>query len=464
MIAQARRRPFLLALCLAAAGLLLAGTAAAAKKPKQPRPIAAPAAEAPALPTLLDRLPRDPIMVSVANTGNLAAILDTWRDLAVRFGGEEFDAAAFDAGIAEFEQKLGCSVRDDLLARIGPEIAFVLDLPPIDSLAAGAGDPTAIPAMLSNLGLVAGVQGAAELDACMRKLFTLSTGRIVEENGMVRVVYPVPGSGAGEGQSLSVYYAIRDGAMALGVTPAFVESSMAPRAAGQRLADGADFGRVFAHLDTSAHSLTYLNLPKVGEMARSSQMVQSISQTDNEAAPLLAFLLDTELMATGAGSTSREVEGGTRTTSFGPSMLSGGGAATTGIIAAIAIPNMLNAIDRGKQKRTMADLRSAATACEAFAVDNNRYPGPTDGWTSIDAIAADLEPVYIRTLPRQDAWGHRFLYWSDGKRYRLVSPGKDGILEREWVLDAEGGTTAAFDADIVFGDGVFVQRPEGTQE
>ena len=31
--------------------------------------------------------------------------------------------------------------------------------------------------------------------------------------------------------------------------------------------------------------------------------------------------------------------------------------AIIGIIAAIAIPNLLNAIDRGKQKRTMADLR-----------------------------------------------------------------------------------------------------------
>ena len=32
--------------------------------------------------------------------------------------------------------------------------------------------------------------------------------------------------------------------------------------------------------------------------------------------------------------------------------------AIIGIIAAVAIPNLLNAVDRGKQKRTMADLRS----------------------------------------------------------------------------------------------------------
>ncbi|MBI3447802.1 MAG: prepilin-type N-terminal cleavage/methylation domain-containing protein, partial [Acidobacteria bacterium] len=48
--------------------------------------------------------------------------------------------------------------------------------------------------------------------------------------------------------------------------------------------------------------------------------------------------------------------------------------AIIGIIAAIAIPNLLNAIDRGKQKRTMSDMRSVGTAVESYAVDNNFYP------------------------------------------------------------------------------------------
>src|SRR5258706_3949914 len=43
--------------------------------------------------------------------------------------------------------------------------------------------------------------------------------------------------------------------------------------------------------------------------------------------------------------------------------------AIIGIIAAIAIPNLLNAIDRGKQKRTMADMRSVGTAVEIGRAD-----------------------------------------------------------------------------------------------
>ena len=48
--------------------------------------------------------------------------------------------------------------------------------------------------------------------------------------------------------------------------------------------------------------------------------------------------------------------------------------AIIGILAAIAIPNLLNAVQRGKQKRSMSDMRALATAVEAYAVDNNSYP------------------------------------------------------------------------------------------
>lgn len=44
------------------------------------------------------------------------------------------------------------------------------------------------------------------------------------------------------------------------------------------------------------------------------------------------------------------------------------------ILAAIAVPNFLEAQVRSKATRTQADLRSLATAIEVYRVDNNRYP------------------------------------------------------------------------------------------
>src|SRR5580765_3940229 len=96
--------------------------------------------------------------------------------------------------------------------------------------------------------------------------------------------------------------------------------------------------------------------------------------------------------------------------------------AIIGIIAAIAIPNLLNAIDRGKQKRTMADMRSIGTAIESYAVDQNVYP--------VAATAAILstlvQPVYIKTMPVNDGWNNVFNVASTTVAYTVFSTGKDG--------------------------------------
>src|SRR3990170_1135396 len=94
-----------------------------------------------------------------------------------------------------------------------------------------------------------------------------------------------------------------------------------------------------------------------------------------------------------------------------------------GISAAIAIPNLLNAIDRGKQKRTMADIRSIGTAVEAYAVDNNIYPTAT----SLALLQPVIEPVYIKKLPQTDGWNNAVLYvqgTTSGAGYTVKSPAK----------------------------------------
>lgn len=48
------------------------------------------------------------------------------------------------------------------------------------------------------------------------------------------------------------------------------------------------------------------------------------------------------------------------------------------ILAAIAVPNFLEAQVRSKVSRVKADMRSTATALEAYAVDHNAYPPPIE--------------------------------------------------------------------------------------
>ena len=49
------------------------------------------------------------------------------------------------------------------------------------------------------------------------------------------------------------------------------------------------------------------------------------------------------------------------------------------ILAAIAVPNFLEAQVRAKVSRCKADQRSLATAIESYVVDNNKYPPPYVG-------------------------------------------------------------------------------------
>ncbi len=48
------------------------------------------------------------------------------------------------------------------------------------------------------------------------------------------------------------------------------------------------------------------------------------------------------------------------------------------ILAAIAVPNFLEAQTRSKVSRCKADMRSLVTALESYCVDHNKYPPPAD--------------------------------------------------------------------------------------
>jgi general secretion pathway protein G len=133
--------------------------------------------------------------------------------------------------------------------------------------------------------------------------------------------------------------------------------------------------------------------------------------------------------------------------------------AIIGIIAAIAIPNLLNAIDRGKQKRTMADMRSIGTAIESYAVDNNFYPkGMSNAGAAV--ITGFVSPIYMKTVPTTDGWQGNWDGDSNaaGTIYTITSNAKDGAQGTN-----NGGTTTNFDCDIVFANGQFFQWPQGTQ-
>src|SRR6476469_8555212 len=119
-------------------------------------------------------------------------------------------------------------------------------------------------------------------------------------------------------------------------------------------------------------------------------------------------------------------------------------------------------------KATMADLRSVATAAEAYATDENKYPAVS----SFSGLAPILSPVYIKTMPEKDAWGTPYLYVvsSDGQHYRFVSAGADKHFDFNATTiamlpeNSPGKASENLDDDIIFEDGRFIQYPAGSMK
>lgn len=115
-------------------------------------------------------------------------------------------------------------------------------------------------------------------------------------------------------------------------------------------------------------------------------------------------------------------------------------------------------------RRTMADMRSVATAIEAFAIDEEGYP--TGDFQSLKEL---LVPTYLVKFPEKDMWGYGYAYQvsPDGEHYRLVSAGADSNFEwdsRRIVMNEsdefdDPRYSEHLEDDLIYADGQFVQIP-----
>ena len=128
--------------------------------------------------------------------------------------------------------------------------------------------------------------------------------------------------------------------------------------------------------------------------------------------------------------------------------------AIIGILAAIAIVALQTALDKAKQRGTMADMRSLGVALEVYNLDNSRYP--PDG-TSMSQLRMALIPYQTTVVREKDHWLHEYHYESDGVYlYTLESFGKDGIDGAQ----INTATRFNFERDIVLSNGMFVASPD----
>jgi len=125
------------------------------------------------------------------------------------------------------------------------------------------------------------------------------------------------------------------------------------------------------------------------------------------------------------------------------------------VLTTIMVPNMLVALHRGKQKRTMADIRTVGTAIESYMIDMSFYPTAAN----MAALTPLVKPTFIGRVPDLDGWGRVFTVDATSTSYTVGSGGRDG-----GGLTYIGGPTTSIDDAIIFSDGHFAQWPEGAQK
>ena len=155
--------------------------------------------------------------------------------------------------------------------------------------------------------------------------------------------------------------------------------------------------------------------------------------------------------------------------------------AIIGIIAAILIPNLLDALQKAKQKRTVGDMRDVGAAWFSWLTDQvgaaaagttKTYTLPTTVNMTGDELLQTLYPedggiFYIQEVPNKDGWGGDYEYRYSGNPLdaqvmAIATGGRDrSAIQTTYPM---GPFLASdYNQDIVWADGFFVKYPAGAK-
>jgi type II secretion system protein G len=152
--------------------------------------------------------------------------------------------------------------------------------------------------------------------------------------------------------------------------------------------------------------------------------------------------------------------------------------AIIGIIAALLIPNFLDALQKAKQKRTVADIRNTGTSMFSWLTDQVGAAAAGAAATDIDlskysasdatTVQSVLVPQYLQSVPVKDGWKKDYKYWLETTNVlqrnvmAIGSGGRDGSTP-SGTYTVVGFDPTDYDQDIVWADGFFVRWPQKTQ-
>jgi type II secretion system protein G len=126
--------------------------------------------------------------------------------------------------------------------------------------------------------------------------------------------------------------------------------------------------------------------------------------------------------------------------------------AIIGILAALLIPNAMAAIQKAKQKGTMKDINTYATALMDYVTDKGFAPANGTGQltgAAGDPMVVALTDFYIKALPQNDQWANLYYVYTsddcDGASAFGVALGSGQTWGTDDFIVASSGRNAATD-------------------
>lgn len=149
--------------------------------------------------------------------------------------------------------------------------------------------------------------------------------------------------------------------------------------------------------------------------------------------------------------------------------------AIIGILAAILIPNLLDAMEKAKQKRTVADMRITGTAMFSWLSDEVGAAAAGAAVTQVDisqykaidlaSLQDLLTPQYIEIIPMLDGWKKDYQYFLDpnnplNQQVMAIGSGGRDRSAVSGTYTVAGFDPTDYDQDILWADGFFVRWPQ----
>jgi len=303
------------------------------------------------------------------------------REIASKTG-EGKMARQLEQGMARMEEELGVKL-ELLLESLGHEFAFMLDLDETEkwTISYGEGENYSFPT--PRFAFLIPVKSTLLMDTMenyfKNKKIPVET---VDEGNVKRLLLPEKSQGSYTMEPVL----LQDGSYVIYASHnIYADEILSTKKGGPSLDTAGDFQKLTRGFSRELNGMAYIS-PRLGKELGGflkHVMNRSVRESGFDPTPLMDFIAP--FLGGMASFRISDPEGflvvshraiaESEAPMLEPlALLTTTGIAPLAVMGAIAVPNFLEAQSRSKVSRVKADLRSLATAIEAYNVDNNSYP------------------------------------------------------------------------------------------